>query len=249
MTPDELRKVLEVALLAAEQPLSLDTLVELVQEGFLPRGGEDAPTRAEIRAAVRSAIGELQEACGERAVELREVASGYRYQVRPRYAGWVARLLAERPARYSRALLETLALIAYRQPITRGEIEEIRGVSISASIMRTLHEREWVRVLGHREVPGRPALYGTTRRFLDDFNLTRLEDLPPLGDIRDLESLHADLFEGVETGTGVGTGEAAGTRRPGASAAAAGGGDAAASPPGGSDPSPGFEMSEGGGVS
>lgn len=152
--------------------------------------------RQEVRARVRKALRLLESGCGERGVELAEVASGFRYQVKASFTHWVSRLHAERPARYSRALLETLALVAYRQPVTRGEIEDIRGVAVSASIMKTLHEREWVRVLGHREVAGRPALYGTTRKFLDDFNLKRLDDLPPLAEIRDLEDVHADLFGG-----------------------------------------------------
>jgi len=128
-----------------------------------------------------------------RGIELREVASGFRVQVRAEYGPRLARLWAERPARYSRALLETLALIAYRQPISRGEIEEVRGVAVSTSIFKTLQEREWVRVVGHRDAPGRPALFGTTRQFLDDFNLRRLSDLPPLAELQDLDRAADDL--------------------------------------------------------
>ena len=135
----------------------------------------------ELRDAVRRIIVELAAECEGRGLELREVATGFRYQVREEHARWVARFIGERPARYSRALLETLALIAYRQPITRGEIEDVRGVGVSTSIMRTLHEREWIRVLSHRDVPGRPALYGITRKFLDDFGLKSVDDLPPPG--------------------------------------------------------------------
>jgi segregation and condensation protein B len=135
----------------------------------------------------------VAERCEERGFELQEVASGFRYQVRQSLSPWVARLWHERPQKYSRALLETLALIAYRQPITRGEIEEIRGVAVSSNIIKTLHEREWIRVVGHRDVPGRPAMYATTRQFLDYFNLKSLDQLPALAEIRDLETLNAEL--------------------------------------------------------
>jgi segregation and condensation protein B len=131
--------------------------------------------------------------CEDRGFELQEVASGFRFQVRQSLSPWVARLWHERPQKYSRALLETLALIAYRQPITRGEIEEIRGVAVSSNIIKTLHEREWIRVVGHRDVPGRPAMYATTRAFLDYFNLKTLDQLPALAEIRDLETLNAEL--------------------------------------------------------
>jgi segregation and condensation protein B len=176
VTPQSLRPIIEAALLAAGRPLRIEELQQLF-EGDL--GGVD-------RAAIRGAIDALREDCAARGVELKEVASGFRFQVKAQYAPWVNRLWVERPTRYSRALLETLALIAYRQPITRGEIEDVRGVSVSSSILKTLLEREWIRVLGHRDVPGRPALYGTTRRFLDHFNLKNLEELPPLAHIREL---------------------------------------------------------------
>jgi segregation and condensation protein B len=126
-------------------------------------------------------------------VELRQVASGYRLQVKPAMQEWVGRLWTERPQRYSRAMLETLSLIAYRQPITRGEIESVRGVSLSSNIIRTMQEREWIRVVGHRDVPGKPALFGTTKAFLDHFNLNSLDDLPALSEIRDLDSLEPEL--------------------------------------------------------
>jgi segregation and condensation protein B len=168
--------------------------------------GAERPSPREIRAGlrdqVRVALEALAHDCAERGVDLVEVASGYRYQVKASHSHWVSRLHAERPTRYSRALLETLALVAYRQPVTRGEIEDVRGVGVSSSIMKTLHEREWIRVLGHREVPGRPAMYGTTRKFLDDFNLQRLDQLPPLAEMRELENLHADLFPGSGEGNG-----------------------------------------------
>jgi segregation and condensation protein B len=147
------------------------------------------PTRDGLIAALQA----LAADCEDRGIEVREVASGWRMQVRPRHAGIVSRLWQERPTRYSRALLETIALVAYRQPITRGEIEEIRGVGISTTIMRTLQDRNWIRVVGHREVPGRPELLGTTREFLDYFGLRGLEDLPTLAEVQDLEDLKVQL--------------------------------------------------------
>ena len=174
--------ILEALLLASEAPLSLDQLVKLV-------GVEFNLGKRELREAL-SLLGERHAGT---ASELVEVASGFRLQVRPQYAEWVARLWQEKPAKYSRALLETLALIVYRQPITRGEIEEVRGVAVSSNILRTLLERGWIRELGHKEVPGRPTLFGTTAQFLDDFNLKTLNQLPPLPDVKDLEQLEAAL--------------------------------------------------------
>ncbi|MGB8716560.1 MAG: SMC-Scp complex subunit ScpB, partial [Rhodanobacteraceae bacterium] len=147
------------------------------------------PASSEIAAA----LAQLREACEGRGVELVEVASGYRYQVRSDYHPWVNRLWAERQARYSRALLETLALIGYRQPVTRGEIEQVRGVAVSTSIVRTLEEREWIRVVGYRDVPGKPALYGTTKAFLDYFKLKSLDELPTLAEVRDLDNFDPEL--------------------------------------------------------
>ena len=193
---DQFRPIAEVVLLAAEGPVTIDDLVDLA-------GTESGMSVQELRDAVRRVIEELVADCEGRGVELREVASGFRYQVREEYARWVARFLGERPARYSRALLETLALIAYRQPITRGEIEEVRGVGVSSSIMRTLHEREWIRVLAHRDVPGRPALYGITRKLLDDLGLRSVEDLPPLDRIGDVQP--PDLFPSGDPGAGNGS--------------------------------------------
>lgn len=174
--PRDLAKLLEALLLAAGRPLSLERLGELFDEAERPEP-----------ALLREALRVLGASCKGRAFELREVASGYRLQVRERYAPWVGRLWEERPQRYSRALLETLALIAYRQPITRGEIEEIRGVVVSSQIVRTLQERDWIRVVGHRDVPGRPAMFATTRAFLDHFNLRSLDELPPLAELRELQ--------------------------------------------------------------
>ena len=182
MAETGLVQIIEGALLAAGKPLSVAQLAELFEE----------PERPE-NAAIREALKEVAERCEDRGFELAEVASGFRFQVRQSLSPWVARLWHERPAKYSRALLETLALIAYRQPITRGEIEEIRGVAVSSNIIKTLHEREWIRVVGHRDVPGRPAMYATTRQFLDYFNLKNLDQLPALAEIRDLDTLNAEL--------------------------------------------------------
>lgn len=175
-------QIIEGALLAAGKPLTVAQIGQLFEDNERPDN-----------ATLRSALKEVAARCDERGFELQEVASGFRYQVRQSLSPWVARLWQERPQRYSRALLETLALIAYRQPITRGEIEEIRGVAVSSNIIKTLHEREWIRVVGHRDVPGRPAMYATTRQFLDYFNLKTLDQLPALADIRDVESLNAEL--------------------------------------------------------
>jgi len=177
-----LKKILEGAIFAAGQPLSLERLGLLFDE-------EGRPSNSDMRAV----LDELKAEYAERGVELREVASGFRFQVRQETGPWVSRLWDEKPSRYSRALLETLALIAYRQPITRSEIEEIRGVSVSSHIVKTLIEREWIRVAGHRDVPGRPALFATTREFLDSFNLKSLAELPSLSEIRDLEQINEEL--------------------------------------------------------
>lgn len=168
--------------MAAGKPLTLDQLDAVFGDGEKP--GRDQ---------LRQAIAALQEDYVERGVELVQVGSGYRIQVGQDMEPWVSRLTEEKPAKYSRALLETLALVAYRQPITRGEIEDIRGVSVSTSIMKTLQEREWVRIVGHRDVPGRPAMYGTTREFLDYFNLKGLDDLPTLMELRDIDTINAEL--------------------------------------------------------
>lgn len=174
--PNDLATLLEALLLAAGKPLSLERLGELFDE-------VERPDAVQLRAALEV----LGQRCEGRAFELKEVASGYRLQVRERFAPWVGRLWEERPQRYSRALLETLALIAYRQPITRGEIEDIRGVQVSSQIIKTLQEREWIRVVGYREVPGRPAMLATTKAFLDHFNLSGLDGLPPLAELRAME--------------------------------------------------------------
>lgn len=182
MSETGLVQIIEGALLAAGRALTVAQLAELFEE-------HERPENTQIREALK----EVAERCEDRGYELQEVASGFRFQVRQNLSPWVARLWQERPQKYSRALLETLALIAYRQPITRGEIEEIRGVAVSSNIIKTLHEREWIRVVGHRDVPGRPAMYATTRQFLDYFNLKSLDQLPALAEIRDLETLNAEL--------------------------------------------------------
>ncbi|MGH8234096.1 MAG: SMC-Scp complex subunit ScpB [Rhodanobacteraceae bacterium] len=175
MESKQLQNIVEAALLAAQQPLTLPMLAALFRE-------TDAVTHEDLARAIEG----LGQTCEGRGIELVEVASGFRYQVRQEVHPWVARLWAERQTKYSRALLETLALIAYRQPITRGEIEQVRGVTVATSIMRTLEEREWVRVVGYRDVPGKPALFGTTRQFLDYFNLKSLDQLPTLAEIREI---------------------------------------------------------------
>jgi segregation and condensation protein B len=182
MSETRIKTIVEAVLMAAGKPLTLDQLHAVFGDGEKPE-----------RDQLRQAIADLQEEYAERAVELVQVGSGYRIQVGQDMEPWVSRLTEEKPARYSRALLETLALVAYRQPITRGEIEDIRGVSVSSSIMKTLQEREWVRIVGHRDVPGRPAMYGTTREFLDYFNLKGLDDLPTLMELRDIDTINAEL--------------------------------------------------------
>ena len=177
----ELKRIIEGAILASESPLTIDNLESL----FIV----ESPTRSEIR----DAIAEIEADCESRGFELKKVATGYRFQVKEKYSEWVSRLWEERAPRYTRALLETLALIAYKQPITRGDIEEIRGVAVSTNIIRTLLEREWVRVVGHRDVPGRPAMYATTKHFLDYFNVTSLEELPTLQEIKDIAAEEASL--------------------------------------------------------
>lgn len=177
-----LKAIIEAVLLAADRPLDLDQLLEIFDE-------EERPAKSDLRSELKALLEEYE----GRGMELKELGSGFRIQARAEYADYVSRLWEERAPRYSRALLETLAIIAYRQPITRGEIEEIRGVAVSSNIVKTLTEREWVRIVGHRDVPGRPALLATTRKFLDYFNLKSLEELPTLAEIRDFESINREL--------------------------------------------------------
>jgi segregation and condensation protein B len=178
----QLKRIVEAALLASAQPLSIPQLLALFLDTEMPSHDD-----------VARALEELGKDCETRGIELKEVASGFRYQVRMDVHAWVARLWTERQTKYSRALLETLSLIAYRQPITRGEIEQIRGVAVSTNIVKTLEEREWVRVVGYRDVPGKPELFGTTRSFLDYFNLKSLDELPPLAEIRDIDDMEPQL--------------------------------------------------------
>ena len=169
-----IKEIIEAAILAADGPLSIQQLGDIFEE------------RSVSNLEIKQALTEIQKSCEGRGFELKKVASGYRFQIRVEYSDWVSRLWKEKTPRYSRALLETLALIAYRQPITRGDIEDVRGVSVSSNIIRTLIERDWIKIVGHREVPGRPALYSTTKAFLDYFNLERLDQLPTLQEIKEL---------------------------------------------------------------
>ena len=183
MDSERLKPILEALFAASDKPLSVNTIFDLFV-GDLEQPGKDD---------IRKAIQELTDDYSNSGVELKQVASGFRLQVKPAYELWVSRLWAQKPPRYSRALMETLALIAYRQPITRGEIEDIRGVSVSSNIIKTLQEREWVKSLGHKDVLGKPTLYGTTSGFLDYFNLKSLNELPTLAEIRDLDQYHPEL--------------------------------------------------------
>lgn len=177
-----INRIVEGALLAASEPLTLAQL-----QGLFPEE-EPAPP-----GSIERALELLRDGCQDRGVELVEVASGFRFQVTSEVHGYITRLWTERKTRYTRATLETLALIAYRQPITRGEIEQVRGVAVSSNIIQALEEREWIRVIGHRDVPGKPALFGTTKGFLDYFGLKRLDELPPLSELRDLGELEPQL--------------------------------------------------------
>ena len=187
MDQDLINRIVEGALLAANQPLTLAQLHSLFPEE------QPAPN-----GSVEQTLEFLREDCANRGVELVELASGFRYQVKADVHAWVSRLWSERKTKYTRATLETLALIAYRQPITRGEIEQVRGVAVSSNIIQALEEREWIRVVGHRDVPGKPALFGTTKAFLDYFGLKRLDELPPLSELKDIGELEPQLqFDNV----------------------------------------------------
>lgn len=182
MNEQELKQIIEAVLFAADEPLNMNQLMDLFPEESNP--GRDA---------IKAVLATIQEDCADRSIELKQVGSGYRYQVRQDYAQWASKLWQERPARYSRATLETLALIAYRQPITRSEIEDVRGVSVSTQIVKSLMEREWIKIVGHRDVPGKPALYATTKEFLDYFNIKSLDELPSLAELRDIDAINAEL--------------------------------------------------------
>ena len=176
----KVRTIIEAALFSADGPVPLDRLVGLFKDD------EIASDLKEKRQIIKAALKELNDECENRGVQLTNLAGGYRFQSRQDLSPWISRLWDEKPPRYTRALLETLAIIAYQQPVSRGDIEQIRGVAVSPNIMRTLMDREWVQSLGHREVPGRPMLYGTTRSFLDYFGVKKLSDLPPLEEIKQL---------------------------------------------------------------
>ncbi|MEE8482397.1 MAG: SMC-Scp complex subunit ScpB [Acidiferrobacterales bacterium] len=188
-TNKELKNILEAALLVAGKPLSFKHMAALFPKDATPMQEE-----------LKQAVAELESDYADRGVELKKVGKGYRFQSREKYSEWVSRLSEERPARYSRALLETLAIIAYRQPVTRGDIEDIRGVTVSTDTIRTLVDREWIREVGHRDVPGKPALFGTAPGFLEHFNLTSLSDLPPLSELRDLEEIGRELNFSLDFG-------------------------------------------------
>tara|TARA_Y100001978_G_scaffold117489_1_gene104808 strand:+ start:428 stop:1075 length:648 start_codon:yes stop_codon:yes gene_type:complete len=177
---EKVKAIIEAALLSADGPVPLDRLVGLFKDG------EITADIKEKRQIIKTALKELNDECENRGVELTNLAGGYRFQSRQELSPWISRLWDEKPPRYTRALLETLAIIAYQQPVSRGDIEQIRGVAVSPNIMRTLMDREWVQSLGHREVPGRPMLFGTTRSFLDYFGVKKLSDLPPLEEIKEL---------------------------------------------------------------
>ncbi len=179
---NKVKMIVEGLLMAAGRPLTLDNIIAVFAKN-------EQPDRAELKTVMES----ISADCDDRGFELKQVASGYRFQVKQDLSEWVAKLWEERPPRYTRALLETLALIAYRQPITRGDIEEIRGVGVSANIIRTLLDREWIRVVGHRDVPGRPAMFATTKQFLDYFNLKSLQELPPLSEIKELAQTDQEI--------------------------------------------------------
>lgn len=176
---ENLKNIIEAALFAADKPLSLDQIMALFQL-------DERPERADVKELLQ----ELTEDYKERGLELKSISSGYRFQVKQEYSAWISRLWEEKPPRYTRALLETLSLIAYRQPITRAEIEDVRGVAVSSNIIKTLQERQWVKIVGHKDVPGRPALLATTKEFLDYFNLKSLEDLPTLAEIKSIDQIN-----------------------------------------------------------
>lgn len=181
MSIEQIKRIIEGALLAAGEPLTVDNL----QKIFLP---EEIPAKE-----IKEILQLIMQDYDNRVLELKEVASGYRFQVRNELSPWIGKMWEEKPPRYSRALLETLAMVAYRQPITRAEIEDIRGVAVSSHIVKTLLDRDWIKIVGHREVPGRPALYATTKQFLDDMNLQNLEQLPTLEEIKQLEDAEQQL--------------------------------------------------------
>lgn len=188
MNQEQLKNIVEAALMVSEKPVSVSQLLALFENET------DKPEKADIKTVIEQIMQDYE----GRGIELKEVSSGYRVQVNGDYADWINHLFDDRPPRYSRALLETLAIIAYRQPVTRAEIEEIRGVSVSSNIIRTLQERSWIRVVGQRDIPGKPELLATSKEFLDYFNLKKLSELPALSEIKDFDQINPDLFEELE---------------------------------------------------
>jgi len=188
MNPEQLKNIIEAAFMVSEKPVSVSQLLALFEKET------DRPEKADVNTAIEQIMQDYE----GRGIELKKVSSGYRVQVNGDYADWINHLFDDRPPRYSRALLETLAIIAYRQPVTRAEIEEIRGVSVSSNIIRTLQERSWIRVVGQRDIPGKPELLATTKEFLDYFNLKKLSELPSLSEIKDFDQINPDLFEELE---------------------------------------------------
>ena len=188
MNQEQLKNIVEAALMVSEKPVSVGQLLALFENET------DRPEKAEIKTVIEQIMQDYE----GRGIELKEVSSGYRVQVNGDYADWINHLFDDRPPRYSRALLETLTIIAYRQPVTRAEIEEIRGVSVSSNIIRTLQERSWIRVVGQRDIPGKPELLATSKEFLDYFNLKKLSELPALSEIKDFDQINPDLFEELE---------------------------------------------------
>jgi len=188
MNPEQLKNIIEAAFMVSEKPVSVSQLLALFEKET------DRPEKADVNTAIEQIMQDYE----GRGIELKKVSSGYRVQVNGDYAEWINHLFDDRPPRYSRASLETLAIIAYRQPVTRAEIEEIRGVSVSSNIIRTLQERSWIRVVGQRDIPGKPELLATTKEFLDYFNLKKLSELPSLSEIKDFDQINPDLFEELE---------------------------------------------------
>jgi segregation and condensation protein B len=185
-----IKYICEAILMAASEPLSIEKIMTLFSE-------ENKPDKEEIKKALNDLVQDYQ----QRAIELKKTASGYRFQVRRQYSDWIYNLLKEKPTKYSRALLETLAIIAYRQPVTRADIEDIRGVAVSSSMIKTLQERSWIRIVGHRDIPGKPAIYATTREFLDYFNLKSLDELPSLQDVKSIDDLVNTIDKKLELET------------------------------------------------
>jgi len=193
VTDKELIAIIEALLMASSKPLSIDKMLALFVQSSDIINPVDIPSKSKLL----SLLSQLEKSYKDKSIELKEVSSGFRFQIRRKYSSWISKLWEEKPQKYSRALLETLALIAYRQPVTRGDIEDVRGVSVSSQIIRTLLDREWVRVIGHRDVPGKPAMYATTKQFLDYFSLKKLDELPPLSELMDIEKINPELDFGA----------------------------------------------------